>query len=455
MTAIDTTSIVILGAGPSGGAVALGLKNLGYTNITIVGEPRPFCAMEGVSERVVDGLRGAGFSHALEKLPPASARFVTWNGVTSQANTERLIDRAAFDAAILMDLAMQGIHVIQGRAGDVISTPAGHKVSVDSSGQSIQLDADFLVEARGRAAPAAKLKRLRGAETVSILQYWEGEAGERQSAVQSFEDGWAWMAADEKGRRYLQLTFDVASSILPEKSRLAAFCIEKLNTLEQAQPYLANATSTGEIHARTSTPILCQEAVGDNWIRVGDAAMAVDPLSGNGIFQALSSSLQAPAVINTLLREPEKALLAQRFHQLRITELFFRFARIGRDFYAMEEQWQEQPFWETRAQWPDKQPMHQQPDITQLRVKILPVVNQGLIEAVDVVTSPDQPLGVWHLNGVPLAPIVLAYQSSPDELAVIQEQCLAMQLNELQQRQVLQWLVGQGAGFKKNLDEAR
>jgi hypothetical protein len=78
-----------------------------------------------------------------------------------------------------------------------------------------------------------------------------------------------------------------------------------------------------------------------------------------------------------------------------------------------------------------------------------------LIEAVDVVTSPDQPLGVWHLNGVPLAPIVLAYQSSPDELAVIQEQCLAMQLNELQQRQVLQWLVGQGAGFKKSLDEAR
>ncbi|WP_372740964.1 NAD(P)/FAD-dependent oxidoreductase [Neptunomonas sp.] len=443
----EATSIVILGAGPAGGAVALGLKKLGYTNIRIVGEARLFCAMEGVSERVVDGLRGAGFSYALEQLPPASARFVTWNGVTSQANTERLIDRAAFDAAILMDLGMQGIHVIQGRAGKLVTTATGHKVTVDSSGKNIQLDADFLVEARGRAAPAAKLKRLRGAETVSILQYWDGEPGERQSAVQSFEEGWAWMAADEKGRRYLQLTFDVVASKLPEKARLAEFCIEKLKTLQQAQPYLANAASTGEMHARTSTPILCQEAVGDNWIRVGDAAMAVDPLSGNGIFQALSSSLQAPAVINTLLREPEKALLAQRFHQLRVTELFFRFARIGRDFYAMEEQWADQAFWKTRAQWPDNQPMHQQPDIRKLLVKTLPVVNQGLIEAVDVVTSPDQPLGVWHLNGVPLAPIVLAYQSSPDEFAVIQEQCIAMQLNELQQRQVLQWLMAQGASF--------
>ena len=81
-------------------------------------------------------------------------------------------------------------------------------------------------------------------------------------------------------------------------------------------------------------------------------------------------------------------------------------------------------------------------------VKTLPVVNQGLIEAVDVVTSPDQPLGVWHLNGVPLAPIVLAYQSSPDDLAVIQEQCSAMQLDAQQQKQVVQWLMGQGANFK-------
>ncbi|SIS74998.1 hypothetical protein SAMN05421760_104158 [Neptunomonas antarctica] len=36
MTSAETTSIVILGAGPAGGAVALGLKKLGYTNIIFV-----------------------------------------------------------------------------------------------------------------------------------------------------------------------------------------------------------------------------------------------------------------------------------------------------------------------------------------------------------------------------------------------------------------------------------
>ena len=445
---VEATPIVVLGAGPAGGAVALGLKQLGYTHITVVGEPRPFSALEGISERVVEGLRNAGFCHALDKIPEPSARFVTWNGVSSQANTERLIDRSAFDSAILMDLAMQGIHVIQGRVKEVETSSLGHRISIDSSGQMIEVEATFLVEARGRAAPSAKQKRIRGAETVSILQYWQGEAEEKRSAVESFPQGWAWMAMDEKGKRYLQLTFDVASAVLPEKSRLPEFCLEKLNTLEQARAFIENASYSGEMHARTSTPILCQESIGDNWIRVGDAAMAVDPLSGNGIFQALSSSLQAPAVINTLLREPERTLLAQRFHQLRLTELFFRFARIGRDFYATEQQWAGNPFWEARAHWPDNLPIHMEPDINKLQVKTLPVVNQGLIDAVEVVTSPDQPLGIWHLNGVPLAPFVRAYQSQ-GIISALGSQCRDMNLSPEQSQSIFQWFAAQGA----DLDE--
>jgi 2-polyprenyl-6-methoxyphenol hydroxylase-like FAD-dependent oxidoreductase len=118
--------IVILGGGPAGAAVALGLKQLGYQAITLVSEARPFKAMEGISERVVDGLRGAGFEHALKGLPEPSARFVTWNGSSNQANTERLIDRVSFDQALMMDLAIQGIYVIQGRVKHVESSADGH-----------------------------------------------------------------------------------------------------------------------------------------------------------------------------------------------------------------------------------------------------------------------------------------------------------------------------------------
>lgn len=438
--------IVILGGGPSGAAVALGLKRMGYSQITMVTEARPFKAMEGISERVVEGLRGAGFEHALKTLPEPSPRFVTWNGESSQANTERLIDRVAFDQALMMDLAIQGIHVIQGRVKAVKSASFGHEILVDSCEQPIELQADFLVEARGRAAPSAGLKRVRGAETVSLLQYWQGPEMERRSAAQSFENGWAWMAADEQGRRYLQLTFDVASANLPEKTKLVDYCNDYLTRLSEAQPFLVDAEPTGELHARTSTPILCEQACGDNWIRVGDAAMSVDPLSGNGIFQTLSSSLQAPAVINTLLSRPDRARLAQQFHQLRLTELFYRFARIGRDFYALEDQWSESPFWQKRAIWPDSKPLHLQVDITQFDVASRPVVNNGLVDLAEVVTTPDQPLGIWHLSGIKLAPVMKAYQTARTE-GELAELLFKQGLEKQQVVVAMNWLKQQGASF--------
>ncbi|ANG62805.1 FAD-dependent oxidoreductase [Marinobacterium aestuarii] len=416
--------IVVLGAGPAGGAVALGLRRLGY-RVTVVAEPRPFAALEGVSERVLAGLKQAGFAQALAAMPAPSPRQVTWNGETSGANTERLIRRVELDLAIGVELVAQGVKLIAGRVRSSRAQSLsqvqdggceGYSVEVQAGGDPpFMLEADFLVEARGRAAPGAGLERLRGPETVSLLQAWQGPAMAPRSAVQSFDAGWAWMAATADGQRYLQLTLDVASAALPPKEQLTEFCVKRLASLSQAQPFMQDAAPIGQPQARTSTPILCLEPVGNNWIRVGDAAMAVDPLSGNGIFQSLSSALQAPAVINTLLRHPERSAQARAFHQARVEHLFYRFARIGRDFYDMEQDCAGEPFWQARRAWPDTEAMHQSVTPTQVQIARRVVLNGDLIDEAEVVVTPDQPLGMWHLNGVALAPLLRACRDAPDQ----------------------------------------
>ena len=115
--------------------------------------------------------------------------------------------------------------------------------------------------------------------------------------------------------------------------------------------------------------------------------MAVDPLSGNGIFQSLSSALQAPVVINTLLRRPERAVLALQFHQARVEQLFLRFARIGRDFYAQEQGRAEHTFWARRRAWPDAQPMHAEAHWQAVQVARRPVLRDGLVEEAEVVVT--------------------------------------------------------------------
>ncbi|WP_271407897.1 flavin-dependent monooxygenase QhpG [Pseudomonas sp. Q1-7] len=425
------SDILVLGAGPAGAAVALGLKRLGHA-VRVVGEGRRFAAVEGVSQRVLDGLRQAGLNQALACAAAPSPRRVLWNGDGQSINQECLLDRARFDAALRQDLREAGVEVVEARVLKVDSGADGHHVRIEP-GEALR--ADFLVEARGRSAPLAG-GRLRGPETLSLLNQWQDAPGRPGSAVESLPDGWAWMARLADGRCYWQITLDARD--LPPKEQLPAYCAQRRrqSTLVR-ELYGAAALQPASLHARSSTAILFHEASGPNWLRVGDAAMAVDPLSGNGIFQSLSSALQAPAVINTILQCPERAELARRFHQRRVEHLFLRFARTGRDFYALEQRWPGQPFWRERRQWPDAQPLHAAADFSQVRVERAPVIHGDLIEEQDVVVTADQPLGIWHLQGIPLAPIVTALQRG--------EQGRALEaLPEPQRRLVQGWLLAQG-----------
>lgn len=428
--------ILILGAGPAGAAVALGLRLLGHP-VTVISEWRRFAAVEGVSQRVLEGLRNAGLRHALECAAPPSQRRVHWNGVESAQNIECILNRPRFDAGLREDMTQAGVELIESQALAVENDGIGWCVKLDD-GREVQ--GAFLVEARGRQAPLNQKgqKARRGPETLSLLNRWQAEPGPLATAVESLPDGWAWMARLEDGRCYWQLTLDVASSQLPPREQLLDYCRERRRASRLVRQFFGTAQERElDLNARSSTAILCLEACGDNWIRVGDAAMAVDPLSGNGIFQSLSSALQAPLVINTLLRAPERAELAKRFHQQRVEQLFLRFARVGRDFYASENQWADQPFWLARRVWPDEQPSHVPADFASLRIERAPVLKGEFVDEAEVVVSADQPLGIWHLDGLELAPWLRRLRAEPEA------QVLA-DLPPERRRAFQGWLLAQG-----------
>lgn len=434
---MNSMTIAVLGAGPAGVAVAIGLRRLGF-EVCVIGEWRRFAAVEGVSARVLDGLRQAGLQHALACADLASPRRVLWNGTESALNQEFLLDRPRFDAALREDLRAAGVPLLEARVREVHSDAHGHRLLLEGSGGERELQVAFLVEARGRQAPLGSRRR-RGPETVSLLNQWQEAPGRGGSAVESLEDGWAWMARLADGRCYWQITLDAASSSLPARDALPAYCARRrAQSARVAELFGATALEPASLHARSSTAILALETGGANWLRVGDAAMAVDPLSGNGIFQALSSALQAPAVINTLLTRPQRTELALGFHQRRVEQLFQRFARTGRDFYALEQRWAAQPFWAARRSWPDGEPLHAPADFAGLHVERAPVLRDNLVEEAEVVVSADQPLGIWHLQGVELAPRVRRLQQGEPFAR------MAADLAEPQRAMLRGWLHSQG-----------
>lgn len=406
--------IAILGAGPAGAAAALGLLRLGY-RVTVVSDWRRFNAIEGTSERVLHALRTVGLRQASGTAIAAARREVYWAGHHSLRNREWLLDRQVFDRALREDLRRSGIALLEARVLTVDVAADGVCLQLDGAAS---LEADFVVDARGRQAPQSG-EAVRGPETLSLLCRWRGPEGPAASAAESLVSGWCWLARLPGGDQYWQWTFDARHPHMPGKAELPAWCAAQRGTSRLAGEFFTvDPGEAVELRARSSTCTLAANLCDVRSIRVGDAAMAVDPLSGNGIFQSLSSALQAPAVINTLLQYPADAELAQRFHCRRVTELFYRFARLGRDFYRQATAVPEQSFWRQRQQWPDDHPSHVPVTPEQIVTDWAPVVTGDRVGRARVVITPDQPLGIWHLNGVELAPVIDALREAPWEQVV-------------------------------------
>lgn len=447
MTMTLERGTVVLGGGPAGAAVALGLRRLGHA-VTVIGVPRAFDAIEGVSERVVAGLRGVGIEAALAAIEAPSPRRATWAGQTTALNSERLVGRAAFDRLLWQELQDHGVECIAARVmrwapGE--HNQDGHALQIQRPDDTLPmtLRARFVVEARGRLAPHPPQGVTRGPETVALL--WRGQGspgGEAGSAVESLPDGWAWCARLPGGAVALQLTVDPSTITLPPRAQLGTFIRERLSKVKTALPFLD--TEATEVHAlaRTSGAVLAPAVCGEGWLRVGDAAMAADPLSGNGIFQSLSSALQAPMVVHTLLNHPADAVHAQRFHQERVHGLFQRFARIGRDFYAQEQRWADQPFWVSRRAWPDALPAHGVAGDVPPRIEARPVVDRDRIRLAEVVVTAEQPLGVWHVDGVAVAPLWRALQAAPG--GEVEALAPLMGGSAARAQAMLQWMRAQG-----------
>ncbi|MHA1537087.1 MAG: flavin-dependent monooxygenase QhpG [Alphaproteobacteria bacterium] len=398
------TEITVIGAGPAGAVTAILLARRGYDVLMLSrvgGLPR----IEGFSQRVLEVLDAHGLGEALSAVGPPVGREAVWNGEAAARNLEYATERNAFDAGLWRDAEANGVRCLQttkvSLAGD---SEAPLVRAVGAGGEAFENAPRFLVEARGRAAPYGRARPIVGAETTALTRRIEGHELEPGTMVEAFADGWAWYVCDGE-RAFLQIFVDSAGG-LPKRAALAALFDAHAAKLVETNAAIAPGRPAGPVSTRNAAPRLAGRILAGSGIRVGDAASAPDPLSGNGVFAALGSALSAAAVVHTSIQTPDNRALAQRFYEERTQDGFLRFARVGRDFYAMEERWAARKFWAARAKWPDAEPPHAPIAGGGMRIEPRPVVEDGLIVERDVVVTADQPRGIWRVDSVPLAELI-------------------------------------------------
>jgi menaquinone-9 beta-reductase len=376
--------IIVLGGGPAGSVVARRLASAGGRVLLVSGPRRS--GLEGVSERTREMLVAEGIE-AAEIAGPFERQGV-WGG-RPVVGREWLIQREHLAGALRERAAAAGAEVCNGyarrtwRAGD-----AWHLALRDGR----EFHGKVMVEARGRRGAEHSGPRLLALGSL----YRVPHAGGGETRIEAAGFGWCWWA-----RRGADLWVQVVShpsAQAPRESMAAA--IAQLPELARA---LAGASPAGPMRGSPAHARLGAGRAAKNLWYAGDAAVALDPLSGQGIYQSLSSARLVAAAIRSVAEGGELAL-AQRFIDERHADDFLRGVRIAGAFYR--ESAAHGPFWTETAT--GYQAVHRahRPDIQGLRIERRPVLIDDRIVEREVVISAAHPRGVWQVSGVPAAELV-------------------------------------------------
>jgi flavin-dependent dehydrogenase len=88
--------------------------------------------------------------------------------------------------------------------------------------------------------------------------------------------------------------------------------------------------------------MLRQPVTGTNWIAVGDAALAFDPLSGLGIYKTIETGLRSSAAIARSLEGDPSGMVE---YENWTAEGFRSYLSIRSQFYRSGERWPRSRFW--------------------------------------------------------------------------------------------------------------
>jgi geranylgeranyl reductase family protein len=314
--------VLVIGAGPAGSASAVTLRRLGR-RVTVVDKavfPREKCCGDGLTTAALRGVERLGL------LPD---NVTSWQPVTEVAVVSasgRQVDfslpngslyaasakRADLDAA-LVDLARSaGADVVEGHGISEIAPGEGLvKVQLDD-GRA--LAAPYVIAADGMWSPT---RRLLGLGTDGYLGEWQAGRQYFSNVGPQAEKLWVWFEPDMvPGYAWSfplpHRTANVGYGVLrPIRGSLRGQQIDWSARQRVVETLGTDARATGPwrawpIPARIGRSPL--QGLGGRVLFVGDAAGACDPMTGEGIAQAIETAEMASEAISAAgPTEPGKA----------------------------------------------------------------------------------------------------------------------------------------------------
>jgi len=259
-----------------------------------------------------------------------------------------LVDRDQFDSVLLDRARELGVVVLQpARVLQPRANRDGWTLTGNVSTAPFQLRVDFVADARGRAGATGR-RALSGPKTLALYAYWRGTALPSQPRIEAGKDAWYWGLPLPDGR-FNTLAFVDGTELRNPVSRTHAEVFDRLVRSSSLLDGCTSAARVSPIRVADATPYLGQQTVTPTSIKIGDAAIALDPISSSGVQKAIQTALAGAVVVNTLLRRQHSATAAMQFYASSLEHAYRRHQGWAAAHYDAVARRHGGSFWQARA----------------------------------------------------------------------------------------------------------
>ena len=369
--------VVVVGGGAAGIATALRLRQHGRS-VTLIERSR--CQRERIGEILSPEIRKPLSKLRLWRefktlqLPPISGVDVRWGSDQLRRHDhimnsyqqawvlqENRFDKLLSDAATTRGVIIHTDCVVQ----QVTRVALGWHVEIGGRREVGPICCQYLVDATGRqnafskmiGRRAVRFDRLVG--VVGVLPVG-GASNDDSLFVESVIDGWRYSVALERDGLAC-VYFTDADCVSSDRTARAGWWRRRVGSLISKPTNLA-LVEDRHIYVRPAETMITRPIAGDGFLSVGDAASALDPLSGLGLIRALDGGIFAADAIQVTLEGTRSAVYD---YAANVEQDFGRQLSMRAKFYNEEGRWPKSRFWIRR----------QQLDLANLPVELDPSTN--------------------------------------------------------------------------------